>query len=81
MSLNRPCGNDPYDKEYGVGVSSIGDTFSPYERTNQLLTMIHDTPYTVDDQRAVLVTEAYQKYRSDPQIIKVAKTLKYVWRM
>lgn len=78
MSLNRPCGNDPYDKEYGVGVSSIGDTFSPYERTNQLLTMIHDTPYTVDDQRAVLVTEAYQKYRSDPQIIKVAKTLKYV---
>ena len=78
MSVLKACGNDPYDKEYGIAVSALGENFSPYERTNQLLKQLHDTPYTVDDQRAMLVTEAYKKFCADPQIIKVAKTLKYV---
>lgn len=78
MSILKACGNDPFDQEYGIGVSALGENFSPYERTNQQLKQLHDTPYTVDDQRAMLVTQAYQQFKADPQIIKVAKTLKYV---
>ena len=72
MSILKACGNDPFDREYGIGVSALGENFSPYERTNQLLKQLHDTPYTVDDQRAMLVTQAYQQFKADPQIIKVA---------
>ena len=74
----KACGVEPYDKNYGVGVSALGENFSPYERINRLLKNFHDTPYTVDSQRAVLVTEAYKKYAADVQVIKVAKALKYV---
>ena len=74
----KACGVEPYDKNYGVGVSALGENFSPYERINRLLKNFHDTPYTVDSQRAVLVTETYKKYAADVQVIKVAKALKYV---
>ncbi len=77
MSI-KACGTEPFDKVYGVGVSALGENFSPYEKINKLLKNLHDTPYTVDDQRAVLVTEAYKLYKADPQIIKVAKALKYI---
>jgi len=74
----KACGLEPYDKNYGVGVSALGENFSPYERINKLLKNFHNTPYTVDSQRAVLVTEAYKEYAADAQIIKVAKALKYI---
>lgn len=74
----KACGLEPYDKCYGVGVSALGENFSPYDRINKLLKNFHAAPYTVDDQRAVLITEAYKQNKSDPQIIKTAKALKYL---
>lgn len=74
----KACGLEPYDKCYGVGVSALGENFSPYPKINRLLENLHNTPYTVDDQRAVLVTEAYKEHIADPQVIKVAKALKHV---
>lgn len=74
----KACGLEPYDKCYGVGVSALGENFSPYDRINKLLKNFHAAPYTVDDQRAVLITEAYKKNKADPQIIKTAKALKYL---
>lgn len=77
----KACGLEPYDKCYGVGVSALGENFSPYDRINKLLKNFHAAPYTVDDQRAVLITEAYKKNKADPQIIKTAKALKYLLKM
>ncbi len=74
----KACGLEPYDKCYGVGVSALGENFSPYDRINTLLKNFHAAPYTVDDQRAVLITEAYKQNKADPQIIKTAKALKYL---
>lgn len=74
----KACGLEPYDKCYGVGVSALGENFSPYDRINKLLKNFHAAPYTVDDQRAVLITEAYKQNKADPQIIKTAKALKYL---
>ena len=56
MSVLKACGNDPYDKEYGIAVSALGENFSPYERTNQLLKQLHDTPYT-----CLLYTSSFKK--------------------
>lgn len=74
----KACGLEPYDKCYGVGVSALGENFSPYDRINKLLKNFHAAPYTVDDQRAMLITEAYKQNKADPQIIKTAKALKYL---
>ena len=78
MANTTARGCEPFDKEYGVGVSAVGDNFSPYPRINELLKNLHNTDYTVDDQRAVLVTEAYKLYKDEAPVIKVAKTLKYL---
>jgi len=53
---------------------------SPYPRINRLLKYFHDTEYSVDHQRAFLITEAYQMYDSEPQIIKCALALDHILR-
>jgi len=78
MAKKKPCGVEPFDKEWGVGVSSIGEDFSPYPRVNDMYRWVRDTPYTVDHQRAKLVTEAYQLFEADTQIIKMAKVMKHI---
>lgn len=68
-----PLPVEPYDKEWGVGLSGNTPDPSPFPRINRILKV---TPRTtngeVNAQRALLVTEAYQAHESDPQIIKCA---------
>ena len=66
---------EPLDKEWGVGVTSMGDALSPSSRVNRFRKKALETEFTVDHERACLVTEAYEKYKNLPQIIKCAKAL------
>ncbi len=69
-----------YDEDnWGVGVSGVVDDPSPFPRINKLRDWyLDDCPFTVDSQRALLVTEAYQKYESEPQLIKCARALEHI---
>ena len=69
------------EDRWGVGVSGVVADPSPFARINRLRDWYLDgSPWTVDAERAVLVTEAYQLNEHDPQPIKVAKALAHVLR-
>ena len=73
---NRPEAIEPYDKVWGVGVSGLDEEISPFPRVNKMLEKTKNATSMVDTQRAVILTEAYEKYKADPQIIKVAKAFR-----
>ncbi len=76
----KSLGKVGYDEDsWGVGVSGVVDDPSPFPRINKLRDWFLDVqPYTVDSQRALLITEAYKKYDGEPQLIKSAKSLAYL---
>ncbi len=78
----KSLGKVGYDEDsWGVGVSGVVSQPSPYPRINKLRDWwIDECPFTVDSQRALLVTEAYQKYENEPQQIKVAQAFANVLR-
>lgn len=75
---SKPLALEPLDREWGVGVTSMGDSLSPFPRVNRLRKLYFETEFTVDHERACLVTEAYEKYKNQPQVIKCAKALAHV---
>ena len=69
------------EDSWGVGVSGVVDAPSPFARINRLRNWyLDECPYTLDAERAVLVTEAYGKFEDQPQVIKVAESLAHVLR-
>ncbi|MBU3917884.1 formate C-acetyltransferase/glycerol dehydratase family glycyl radical enzyme, partial [bacterium] len=78
--LTEPIGLEPFDKEWIVGSSSMVENPSPYPRVNRLRKFALDTEFTVDHERACLVTEAYKKHADKPRIIKCAEALAHVLR-
>ena len=73
-----PLAVEPYDKEWGVGVSGrVGDK-SPFPRINRLLEWIRTKTPSVDPTRGRLVTEAHQLYAAEPLGLKDAHVLAYV---
>ncbi len=78
INTTTPLPVEPVDREWGVGANCMGDTHSPFPRVNRFRRFILDSPFTVDHERACLVTEAYQKYSDSPQIIKCARALAHV---
>lgn len=80
MNKTKACGIEPYDKHFGIGYQIGHDGYSPYSRVNRLREKFLDTEFYIDAQRAVLVTEAYKKYASAPQVIKTARALENVLR-
>ena len=75
---SRPSSLLPANHEWGVGVSAVGRNFSPYEKVNRFYDWIQERAFTVDHQRAKLVTEAYQKYENEVQVVKMAKVIKHI---
>ena len=77
----EPLPSEPFDKEWGVGISGNTPEPSPFPRINRIL---HNTAKTtngfVAPDRAVLVTEAYKKNPGAPQIIKCAEGMANVLR-
>lgn len=77
----EPLPSEPFDREWGVGISGNTPEPSPFPRINRIL---HNTAKTtngfVAPDRAVLVTEAYKKNPGAPQIIKCAEGMANVLR-
>ncbi|MDR2665276.1 MAG: formate C-acetyltransferase/glycerol dehydratase family glycyl radical enzyme [Oscillospiraceae bacterium] len=74
-----PLAVEPYDREWGVGVSGLTGDPSPFPRINKMLQWIKETDSTCSPERAVIVTECFQKYAMYPQNIKWALALREVY--
>ncbi len=76
---NEPeyCGVVPINKEWGIGVSGV-DNPSPYDRTNRILQRWRETKWSVDHERAVLLTEAYEKYAGLSSQLKTAQAVAHI---
>ncbi|MEN6460952.1 MAG: pyruvate formate lyase family protein [Syntrophomonas sp.] len=74
-------GLEPFDKVYKV-IDYSGDevNISPFPRINRIRKRVWDTPQEIEADRAVLLTEAYKMYKNDPQVIKCAKAVAYLFR-
>jgi hypothetical protein len=69
----HPLPVEPFDKEWGVGISGNTPEPSPFGRINRILAITQKTTNGfVSPDRAELVTEAYKQHRGEPQILKCA---------
>jgi formate C-acetyltransferase len=75
-----PRAIEPYDREWGVGVSGLCENPSPFPRINNILRWMKNRDTGADAQRAKIVTEAYKKYAMYPQNIKCAMAMRDVLR-
>jgi formate C-acetyltransferase len=76
---SKPLAIEPYDKDWGVGVSGLTDEPSPFPRINRLLKWLKNLDSTADAQRALILTDCYEKYAAYPQNIKIAMTLRELY--
>lgn len=77
-SSDPPLAIEPYDRVWGVGVSGLTENPSPFPRINKMLKWLKSLDSTADSQRALIVTECFEKYAMYPQNIKWAMTLRDV---
>ena len=75
---SKPIGTIPYDKEWPIAVSGMDENPSPFPRVNRFRQYVLNQEFTIDHQRACLVTEAYKKYANEPQVVKCALALAHV---
>ncbi len=71
----KPLAIEPYDREWGVGVSGLADEKSPFPRINRLHEWVRTKNHSVDPKRGQIVTESYKKYENDSVQMRCAKTL------
>ena len=74
---NHPVGLEPFDKVWAVGESAMRENPSPFPRVNRFRKFANERKFTVDHERACLVTEAYDRHRDKSQIVKVAESLRH----
>ncbi len=68
-----PQAIEPFDKEWGVGISGNTPNPSPFERINKILAITEKTTNGfIPPERAELVTEAFRDHSGEPQILKSA---------
>ena len=79
-SEDRPLAVEPYDREWGVGISGLTENPSPFPRINKMLDWLKNTDNTADSQRAKIVTECDRKFVMYPQNVKWAMTLREIYR-
>ncbi len=79
-SEDRPLAVEPYDREWGVGISGLTENPSPFPRINKMLDWLKNTDNTADSQRAKIVTECDRKFAMYPQNVKWAMTLREIYR-
>lgn len=64
---------EPFDREWGVGLSGNTPDPSPFERINRILKVTEKTTNGfVSPDRAELVTEAYREHPNEPKIVQCA---------
>ena len=74
----QPLPVEPFDKEWGVGLSGNTPEPSPFPRINNILKVTaRTTNGFVAPDRAELVTQAYKDHPGESQEIKCAYGIKY----
>lgn len=66
--------------EWGIGRAGVVEKPSPFARVNRLRQQYFDTEYSVEAERAVLVTEAYRAHVDKPQVLKLAHAFAHILR-
>jgi (2S)-3-sulfopropanediol dehydratase len=61
-----------------VGSAGVASRPSPFPRINAQRDRYLSTEYSVESERAVLVTEAYRLHQGEPQVVKVARAFAHV---
>lgn len=75
-SLDCCAGIEPYDRDWGVGVSALIEQPSPFPRINKILSLYEKTTNgSLEYERACLVSEVYKNNAAKPQAIKCALAL------
>ena len=75
----HPQAIEPFDKEWGVGISGNTPNSSPFDRINRILSVTERTTNGfVAPDRAELVTEAYKAHPGETQEVKCAYGIKNV---
>ncbi len=74
-----PLAVEPIDREWGVGVSGLTEDPSPFPRINRMLHWLSRLDSTADDQRALIVTECYEKYAAYSPNLRWAMTLRELY--
>jgi formate C-acetyltransferase len=73
-----PQAVEPFDKEWGVGVSGLTADKSPFARINRLVEWVRTKTPSIDPVRGRLVTEAHQSYQDEAPEIRDARILAYL---
>jgi len=74
-------GLEPFDKDYTIiDYTGKKEDISPFPRINRIRKRVLDTVQEIEADRAVLLTEAYEKYKNETQVIKCAKAIAYIFR-
>jgi len=63
---------------WAAGTAGVVDQPSPFERVNELRRRFFTTDYTVEAERAVLVTEAYRAHESEPRVVRIALAFAHI---
>jgi formate C-acetyltransferase len=71
-------GYDPYDMDYGTGVSGMAEDTSPFPRINAWRKQFISTPLTISADRAILWTEKLKENSNKPHIIRCAESFAHV---
>lgn len=71
-------GIDAFDQTYGIGYEVGHGELSPYARVNKLRKDFLSEEFHINSKRALLVTEAYQKYENEAQVTICARALESV---
>lgn len=79
MKDAKPLAVEPWDREWGVGVSGLSEEPSPFPRINRMLRWLKELDSTADDQRALIVTECYDKYAMYSPQLRWALTLRELY--
>lgn len=72
-------GVEPFDREWGLQDYTGKRELSPFARVNRVRKRVFDTEQAVEEHRAVLITEGYEKFHRESQAIKCAKAVAYVF--
>ncbi len=64
--------------EWGIGTAGVVKNPSPFDRINAQRERYLDSDYSIEADRALLVTEAYKIYAAEPQLIKMAMTFAHL---
>ena len=71
----KPLAIEPWDREWGVGVSGLADQKSPFPRINRLHEWVRTRNHGVDPKRGQIMTRSYQKHEKEPIQLRWANIL------